>query len=577
MAYDISENASAAARIRKSWLRLDIPPTVLVLAILLLVLILPPALYLIASSFFTTGYDGSFAQPTLRHYRELVGSPHFLASLANTLIYGVGSAVVALTLGVVQALIVERTNTPGRHLVIVGVVASLGIPYVLYLVAWLLLLGRSGPINDLIRLAGGSTVNVYSMWGMVLIEGVGSTPLTFLLMSALLRSADPAFEEASMVSGAGVLKTLRLITLRMARPGIMALALLLFIRAFESFEVPALVGLAGNINVLTTDIYQSSLNSGRPDFGQAGAYSVCLLAIVALLLFWHHRLSREARKFQTVTGKGYRPHVIDLGRMRYLTAAVLVLIFSLVTLLPLAMLVFTSLQPFYEGVTAGSFARFTLDNYRVVLTGGSLAPAIGNTLVLGAAAASVVVPLTALCAWLAVRRWPGAWLLDQIAMTPLVFPAIVMSVAFLQVFVNLTIIPLYGTLLSVIIASAVRYLPYGMRYAYAGILQIDADLEAAATVSGAGSSAVFTRVVVPLITIALISCWLFVFLSCVQSVALPLLLVGPGTEVIAVLLFDLWQNGQVPELAAMGVLWSAFMLAVSACFFLATKQYSVLN
>jgi iron(III) transport system permease protein len=143
--------------------------------------------------------------------------------------------------------------------------------------------------------------------------------------------------------------------------------------------------------------------------------------------------------------------------------------------------------------------------------------------------------------------------------------------------VNLTIIPLYGTLLSVIIASAVRYLPYGMRYAYAGILQIDADLEAAATVSGAGSSAVFTRVVVPLITIALISCWLFVFLSCVQSVALPLLLVGPGTEVIAVLLFDLWQNGQVPELAAMGVLWSVFMLAVSACFLLATKQYRVFN
>jgi iron(III) transport system permease protein len=577
LAYDISENVSVAARIRKGRLRLDIAPAVVALAVLLLVLIVPPALYLIASSFFTTGYDGSFAQPTLRHYRELVGSPHFVASLANTLVYGLGSAVVALTLGVVQALIVERTNTPGRHLVVVGVVASLGIPYVLYLVAWLLLLGRSGPVNDLIQLAGGSTIDVHSMWGMVAIEGVGSTPLTFLLMSALLRSADPAFEEASMVSGAGVLNTLRLITLRMARPGIMALALLLFIRAFESFEVPALVGLAGNINVLTTDIYQSSLNSGRPDYGQSGAYSVCLLAIVALLLFWHHRLSREARKFQTITGKGYRPHVIDLGRLRYMTAAVLVLIFSLVTLLPLAMLVFASLQPFYEGVTANSFARFTLDNYQVVLAGESLGPAIRNTLVLGAAAACVVVPLTALCAWLAVRRWPGAWLLDQIAMTPLVFPAIVMSVAFLQVFVNLTVIPLYGTLLSVIIASATRYLPYGMRYAYAGILQIHADLEAAATVSGAGSPAVFIRVVTPLIATALIGCWLFVFLSCVQSVALPLLLVGPGTEVIAVLLFDLWQNGQVTELAAVGVLWSAFMLAVSACFYLATKHYRVFN
>ncbi len=317
---------------------------------------------------------------------------------------------------------------------------------------------------------------------------------------------------------------------------------------------------------------RASLNSGKPDYGQSGAYSVCLLLIVMLLLIWHHRLSRNAQKFQTVTGKGYRPRVVDLGRVRYLAAALLVLIFVLVTFLPAAMLVFASLQPFYEGVTGASFTRFTLDNYHVVLAGGSLGPAIGNTLLLGVATASAVVPLTALCAWLAVRRWSGAWLLDQIATAPLIFPAIVMSVAFMQVFVNLPI-PLYGTLLSVMIASTVRYLPYGMRYAYAGILQIHSDLEAAATVSGAGSAVIFTRIVLPLVSTALISCWLFVFLFSVQSVALPLLLVGPGTEVVAVLLFDLWQNGQVTELAAMGVLWGSFMLVVSICFHLTTRRY----
>ncbi len=551
-------------------------PVVAVLAALLLVLIVPPTFFLIASSFFTTRFDGSFDQPTLRYYQQLFTSPYFLSSLGNTLFYAIGSAAVGLTLGVVQALIVERTNTPGRRLVFFGVVASLGIPYVLYVVAWLLLLGRSGPINDLLRFIGGSaggiSVNVYSMWGMILIEGVGATPLTFLLMSALLRSADAAFEEASMMSGAGPLKTFRLITLRMGLPGILALLLLLFIRAFESFEVPALVGLAGNVNVLTTDIYQNALKPGMPDFGQSGAYSVCLLLIVMLLLMWHHRLSRDAQKFQTVTGKGYRPRVVDLGRVRYLAAALLLLIFLLVTVLPAAMLVFTSLEPFYEGVTAASFSRFTLDNYRVVLGGESFAPAIGNTLLLGAATASAVVPLTALCAWLAVRRRRGAWLLDQIATAPLIFPAIVMSVAFLQVFVNLPI-GIYGTLVSVIIASVVRYLPYGMRYAYAGILQIHADLEAAATLSGAGPAIIFIRVVLPLVATALISCWLFVFLFSVQSVALPLLLVGPGTEVVAVLLFDLWQNGQVTELAAMGVLWGAFMLVVSTCFHFSTKRY----
>ena len=487
-------------------------------------------------------------------------------------------ALVAIMIGVVQALIVERTNTPGRQYVFLSAVVSLGIPHVLYVVAWLLLLGRNGPVNDLISRfigsEGGPALNVYSMWGMILVEGVGFAPLTFLLMSAVLRSTDASFEEAALMAGAGPLKTFRSITLRLGLPGVLALMLLVGIRAFESFEVPALVGLAGNVTVLTTNIYQSSKNTGSVNFGESGAYAVCLLLIVAVLLWWHNRLSRHAHQFQTITGKGYRPRVINLGPWRFVTAALLLVIFILAIVLPVAILVFTSLLPFYEGLTWDSFSRFTLDNYVTVLAPGSFRDAIGNTLILGIATSTVVVPFTALCAWLAVRRHPGGWLLDQIAMMPLVFPAIVMSVAFLHVFVNLPV-PLYGTLLSVIIASAVRYLPYGMRYAYAGVLQIHIDLEDAGTTAGAGRAYIFTRVVLPLIGAALVSCWLFVFLLTVQSVALPLLLVGPGTELIAVTLFDLWQNGQITELAAMGVLWMGFMLMVSAVFFLTTRRYQL--
>jgi iron(III) transport system permease protein len=326
--------------------------------------------------------------------------------------------------------------------------------------------------------------------------------------------------------------------------------------------------------VLTTDIYLSAKSSATPSYGQSASYSVCLLLIVVLLLVWHHRLSRHARRFQTITGKGYRPRIIDLGRGRFAAAALLTLTFGLVTALPVAMLVFTSLQPFYEGLTQESLGRLTLDNYVTILAPGSFRDSIANTLLLGAATATAVVPFTALCAWLAVRRRPGAWLLDQIATAPLIFPAIVMSVAFLQVFVNLPL-PLYGTLTSVIIASTARYLPYGMRYAYAGVLQIHEDLEDAAKTSGAGAGRIFIRVVLPLIAAALVSCWLFVFLLAVQSVALPLMLVGPGTEIVAVTLFDLWQNGQVTELAAMGVSWVALMLVVSAGFHLTARRYQL--
>lgn len=566
--------ATADGRAKRARLRFS--PLVLVLCAILLLLILPPTIFLIDVSFHTTKPDGSFGTFTFAYYRQLFSSRFFLTSLGNTAVYAVGTAVLAIVLGTIQALIVERTNTPGRRWVFLGAVISLGIPYVLYVVAWLLILGRAGPLNAALNnWLGIEPINVYSMWGMVVIEGIGFTPFTFLLMSSVLKSIDASFEEASMMSGARPLATFWRVTLRMGLPGVLALMLLAFIRAFESFEVPALVGLAGNINVLTTDIYQSSHSTGIPDYGESGAYSICLLLAVGLLLMWYNRLSKYAHRYQTITGKGYRPRVIDLGRWRYLSAAMLVVMFFLVTGLPLLMLVFTSLQPFYEGVTADSFGRLTLDNYAEFLRPGSFRDSIVNTLILGASTATLVVPFAALCAWLAVRRKPGAWLLDQIAMAPLVFPAIVLSVAFLYVFVNLPL-PLYGTLLSVIIASSTRYLPYGMRYAYAGVLQIHVDLEDASMASGARQTGTFLRIVLPLLGAALVSAWLFIFLLAVQAVSLPLLLVGPGTEIVAVTLFDLWQNGQATELASMGVIWVVLMTAVSATFYFVTRRFRII-
>jgi iron(III) transport system permease protein len=553
-----------------------ISPLVAGLAAVLLVLIVPPALFLFNVSLHETRPDGSLGEFTLRFYAQLFSGRFFLPSLRNTLIYAFGSAVIAIVIGTVQALIVERTNTPGRRLAFFAAIISLGVPHVLYVVAWLLLLGRAGPVNDAIMLvtAREQAIDVYSMWGMALIEGVGFVPLTFLLMSAVLRSMDASFEEAAIMAGATPLRAFRAITLRMGFPALCALTTLIFVRTFESFEVPALVGLAGNINVLTTTIYQSVHRTGMPSYGEAGAYSVSLVAIVTVLLIWQNRLSRYAHRYQTITGKGFRPRIVDLGAWRHISAAVLVVLFLIVAVIPVAMLVFTSFQPFYDGVSLAALSRLSLENYRVLLGPGSFRDAIVNTLILGASTATLVVPFTALCAWLAVRRAPGAAFLDHLATLPLVFPAIILSVAFLDVFVNMPL-PLYGTLVSVIIASSVRYMPYGMRYAFAGVMQIHPDLEGAATISGAARAALFARIVMPLLAATLVSSWLVVFLLSVQAVSLPLLLVGPGSEVMAVTLFELWQNGQVTELASMGVVWIALMTAVSTLFHMMTRQHQI--
>jgi iron(III) transport system permease protein len=507
-----ADRATLRSGMREALLHTRFSPPVAILAVLLLALIVPPVLFLLNASLHTTRPDGSFDQLTLKFYAHLFASPFFLESLWNTFVYAVGSAVVAITLGMIQALIVERTDAPGRDYVFLGVIVSLGVPHVLYTVGWLLLLGKAGPVNDLLHaLSGGiaAPVNVYSSWGMILIEGVGFVPLNFLLMSAVLKAIDTSFEEAAMASGASPWRTFRSVTLPMCLPGVLALLLLVFMRAFESFEVPALIGLAGNITVLTTNIYLSVKEPGAASFGISGAYSVCLMLIMMLLLLWYNRLSRSAHRFQTISGKGYRPRVFNLGRWRWVASGILLALFLLVIVLPIGMVIFASIQPFYEGLTVASFDRLTLANYRSVLAPGAFRDAIWNTLILGAATATLVVPITALCAWLAVRRRPGAWILDQIATVPLVFPAIVIGVAFLNVFVRLPV-PLYGTLFSVIIAATVRFLPYGMRFAYAGVLQIHPDLEDASAVAGSRNARTFLRVVLPLVSTALFGCWLFV-------------------------------------------------------------------
>ena len=542
-------------------------PVVLVPLLILLLLVVPPVVFLVNVSLHETAADGGLGAFTTRFYSQILSERRFGESLLNTLIYALGSGAVGIAIGTVQALIVERTNAPGRRFAFHGAIMSLGVPHVLYVVAWLLLLGRSGPFNDFIAALGGGGVDVYSMWGMILIEGVGFAPLTFLMMSAALGATDPSFEESSLMSGAGPLRTFSRVTLRMGMPAFLALLLLVLIKAFESFEVPALVGLAGNVDVLTTTIWQSAHATGTPNYGEAGAYSVCLVLIAMGLLAPQSRLARDAHRYQSVTGKGFRPRVVDLGPWRNFAAAVLFALFLLVTILPVAMLVFASLQPFYEGVTLDSFSRLTLDNYAVLLEPGSFRDSILNTMILGVSTATFVVPFTALCAWLAARRARGAWMLDQLASAPLVFPALILSVAFLDVFVN-SPLPLYGTLLSIVNASSVRFLPYGMRYNTTSMIQLHPELEESAAMSGASWAQSFRRIVLPLLKPGLVAGWIYIVIVSVRELSSSILLYSPGTEVISVVIWELWQNGQYVELSALGVMLIAalfvFVMAAQA-------------
>jgi iron(III) transport system permease protein len=311
-----------------------------------------------------------------------------------------------------------------------------------------------------------------------------------------------------------------------------------------------------------------------PDIGAASALSVLLLLIVCVLLYFYGHMTRNAEKFATVTGKNFRPNLIELGRWRPLAGCVLLLNCILLLVLPTLILAWASLLPFYQTIRPAAFPLLTLENYARVLSSTRYLTLLANTLIVAVLTATVVMILTSVSAWLSVRRAPGAKVLDQLGMTPLVFPGIVLGVGVMQFFLNMPI-GLYGTVWIIVWAFIINYLPYGIRYSHAGMLQLHRELEEAAAVAGSSPFATFCRIVIPLIGPSLIAGWLFIFLLATRVLALPVLLSGPSSQTMAVAMFDLWGNGQGPELAALGLLWSMAMTVVAFCLYTVARRSGI--
>lgn len=542
---------------------------------ILLLILLPLVGFLIFTSLHQTQIDGSFGPTTVRFFTGLIGSARFLENVVNTLLYSFGAALVAIVLGTIQAWLAERTDAHARPLLYVVAILSLSIPYVLYTVGWLLFLGRAGPVNAVLQAITGSAapvINVYTMSGQILIEGLLWTPVAFLLLAAVFRNADASFEEASLMSGASVGQTMRNISMRLAAPAILALALLVFIRAIESFEVPALVGMPGRFYVLTTEVFTEIFGMSPPNYGRAAALSVILVGCVAVLLWFYARLSRHSYKYRTVTGKGFRPRQVSLGHWRLLASAAIILNAVIIIGIPFFMLLWAALLPYYQPVSLAGFSQLSLKFFAMVASNGTLRDTLSNTAILGIGTATAVTAISAAGGWFIARRHPGAWLLDQLASAPLAFPAIVLGLAFLNLFLA-SPLPLYGTVTSLVIASAIACLPYGIRYGTVGVSQLHPELEEASRASGASETTTFLRVVVPLIAPSLIACWLLVFLLSVRAVSVPLMLAGPNNAVVASALYDLWKDGQTGELAAMGLVWTGAMTVVSLAFFGLARRF----
>jgi iron(III) transport system permease protein len=569
---DVISSVTLPRRVRNWTDRARQNTTSIVTAFVVAVLVLPPLVTVLYSSF-VAGDDVWHGSRTLGHYRDILGAGSSWTATKNTFIFATGSALVSVAAAAGVAFLTERTNAPFRRFAYASVFVSFGVPTVIQAMGWILLIGpNSSFVNTTLHDLFGShfpTINLFTMSAMIFIQSTILFPAMFMLIAPSLRMADPALEQAAAVSGAGRMRVLWSITFRLIAPSLLAAALLAFIITTESFEVPALVGTPAGIRVLSTTIY-GRINTFQPDFGAAAAFAVLLMAVTVVGLYLYQRATARAHRFVTVSGKGYRPERIDLLKLRWPAGLVTVAIPFLV-IAPVLILLWTSLLPFYAAPSLHEVSRFTLSNYGRVLHTPDFLHSAKNSLYLGLGAAAIVMGFTLVGAWTVVRRRTLlSRSVDQLASLPLVAPGIVLSLAVLRVFIKFPI-RIYGTMWILLLAFVIHYLPYGFRYNSAGIVALHPELEEAAEVSGASRVSVFVRVVAPLMRPTLLAGGLFVFLASVRQLSLVVLLTGVNMNVVASEIFNLWGIGSLTDAA------TASMLVVVGTLLVAGVLYGLVR
>lgn len=561
------------------WRRFDVKWLVIGICVLgVSYLALMPLFFLLWQSFFTPQTATQAATFTLDNYLSAYTSVETLRLLGNSMTFAAGTSVLAFLAGTSLAWMNERTNTPFKSLFFALSIIPLIIPGILFTVAWILLGSpKIGIINLLIQNWFNTDYvlfNVYSMWGMIWVEGLHYSPMAFLIMTAAFRSMDPSLEESAMMSGASIRQIAWRITLKLTWPAIFATFLILFVRAIESFEVPALLGLPVGIQVFTSSIYQA-IHQYPSKVGLASSYAVTLLLITTVGIYFQSKLSSQGSKYSTVTGKGFRPRTMDLGKWRYLTAAIFIVYFALIVVLPFLVLLWSSLQKFYAVPSMQAVKHLTLDAYRFMLDYPTLASSTWNSLVLALGSATIIMLVTSVICWIVVKtKMPGRWLLDNLASLPMVFPGLVLGLAIMVFYLNFDI-GVYGTMWILFIAYVTRFLPYGLRYNTTSMLQIHKELEESAAMSGASWGTTFRRIVLPLLKPGLMSGWIYIVIVSIRELSSSILLYSPGTEVTAILIWELWENGQYVELSALGVMFIMVLFTLVMIAQMLGKKFGV--
>ncbi|HNS54814.1 MAG TPA: iron ABC transporter permease, partial [Syntrophales bacterium] len=470
-------------------------------------LTLCPVVMLVLGSF--SGELGAFGAFTPEKYVAAYTDPAFAEILVSTVLFTLGSALVATGLALFLAYLNTRTNIPGKFMFGVISLIPMMVPHILFAVSWVLLLNPSnGMINLFLRQLGleGAALNIYSLTGMILVEGLLDLPIAYLVVAPAMSAFDVALEESSRVCGASNRRTLFRVTLPVLRPAILAALTLVIVRSLASFAVPSVIGMPGRIYVLATHIYSIVATGYAADYGMAAAVGMSALAASITLIVLYRRLTREGEKYVTVSSRGYRPSVIDLKAARYPLFAVVALLSFVLIVLPILVLFYTSLVPYVMTPGAKAFAAMGWRHWVTVLKDPVSLLALKNSLYLGIGGATLGIVLSFFVAYVIVKvRTKASGLLESLSFLSFSFPGIVVGVGFMWFFVQT---PLYSTIWALLIGYIATYLPYGLRPLTSAFVQIHSHLEESSRVCGGGPFYTMRRIVLPLLVPGIASGWI---------------------------------------------------------------------
>jgi iron(III) transport system permease protein len=451
----------------------------------------------------------------------------------------------------------------------------MAVPYyvtpLLGALAWSLLGSpESGFINQIWRTAGGSgaIINLVTPLGIAWVMALFEGSVAFVMIGAVMKSMDPALEEASQVIGAGRLRTMLRVTLPLVTPGVLGAAIFVFAEMLGSFSAALVLGAPNRFYVITTAIYQL-VQQYPPRIPLAAAMGVSLFAVMFVMLFFYRRLISR-RSYVTISGKAFRPRLTDVGGLRWVLFSICALYVVLSVILPMLTLIFASVQNL--AVAFPALSNFTLAHYRDALMQNAVRSAMWNSLLLGAMTATIGVALTGLLSWLIHRsRIPGRGVLEYVAMFPQAVPRLVFAFGMMWAWLVFPI-PIYGTFWILLIAYLTVFLPLGVRTISSVLLQLDKSLEECGEVCGASWGYRMRTITLPLLRPGVLAAWMLLFIASVRELGASILLMGPHSQVLTPAIVDAWFSSSSELTSAMALIQTVVVGVVMALFVLVTRR-----